>query len=230
MNILELLKTASPSWHAELSLRLKAEDFDRVSRNLDSENSEKIWPRAENIFRAFAATPPEKVRVVLLGQDPYPTPGNAHGLSFSVPHGAKIPMSLRNMYAEMVAESGGRVPTHGNLEHWAEQGVLLLNTILTVREREPLSHVNFGWQKLTSAAIQACAELPQPVAYLILGKKAEEFLGGIEPSAVTGPRGVIVTAHPSPMSVTKFRGSRPFGRVNEFLRLNGEAEILWQRE
>lgn len=185
-----------------------------------------VYPPRDKLFSAFQHTPPKKLRVVILGQDPYHEPGQAHGLSFSVTHGTPIPKSLINIYKEMQSDLGLVPPNHGCLTHWAENGVLLLNSILTVEAHKASSHRKLGWEAFTDAAIQATNRLPQPIAFLLWGNFAAKKAALINTDA---PRLVLHSAHPSPLSAYRgFFGSAPFSKINDFLRENGEAPVDWQ--
>ena len=184
-----------------------------------------VYPPEEQLFRAFALTPPEAVRCVILGQDPYHEPGQAMGLAFSVPEGTPLPPSLRNILKERADDLN--LPDRGSdLTDWAEQGVLLLNTVLSVSAGAANSHKDFGWQRFTDAVVSAMASLPQPIAFVLWGKQAEKKRSLIERSA--HPRLVHCAPHPSPLSSYRgFFGSRPFSEINGFLKENGEKEIIW---
>lgn len=185
-----------------------------------------VYPPRENLFAAFQATPPEKVRVVILGQDPYHEPGQAHGLSFSVQPGVKTPKSLVNIYREMEEDLGIPPASHGYLQHWAEEGVLLLNSILTVEAHAAGSHRKFGWEEFTDAAITATNDLPQPIAFLLWGNYSIKKAALIRTQA---PRLILSSPHPSPLSAYRgFFGTRPFSKINAFLAEMGEAPVDWQ--
>ena len=216
-----------PAWRDALHGETEQPYFRDLKAFLEREaaDGQEVFPRREDIFRALEATAPDRVRVVLLGQDPYPTPGHAHGLCFSVrPEVRPLPMSLRNVYKELEADVGFRPPEHGNLESWARQGILLLNTVLTVRARSPDSHKGRGWERFTDRVIRAVDGGPTPVVFLLWGNKAKK-----KSELVTDPRhGVIESAHPSPLSVRKFRGCRCFSHVNALLAQGGFSQIDWQ--
>lgn len=184
-----------------------------------------ILPPAEMRFAALALTPPEAVRVVIMGQDPYPTAGHAHGLSFSVePHVRPLPRSLGNIYKELIDDLGS-APETGDLRFWAEQGVLLLNTVLSVPEGEANGHKELGWQALAHEVLQETSK--RPTAYILWGKQAQALETFIAPPA-TGAHFIIKTAHPSPLSARRgFFGSRPFSKVNEWLTSQGDLPINW---
>ena len=205
-------------------------DFRRFSTFFDDfgkiYQSRTVYPPQEEVFTAFRLTPPEAVRVVILGQDPYHEPGQAHGLAFSVREGTRLPPSLKNIYKELQADLGVEPPASGDLTHWAEQGVFLLNTVLTVEAGMANSHKDLGWQEFTDAVVAAVAKLPQPVAFLLWGSQAHKKA----PVAVNSsyPRLVLQSPHPSPLSAYRgFFGSRPFSRINEFLAEHGEQPIRW---
>ncbi|MCR5451594.1 MAG: uracil-DNA glycosylase [Lachnospiraceae bacterium] len=184
----------------------------------------EIFPPADDIFNALHLTPREKVKVVILGQDPYHTPGAAHGLAFSVPKTQPVPPSLKNIYAELHEDIGFEIPDHGNLVSWAEQGVLLLNTVLTVRAHVAGSHRNFGWEEFTDAIISSLDEEDRPMVFMLWGAPA-----GKKEVLITNPRHLILKApHPSPLSAYRgFFGCRHFSKANEFLEKNGVSPVDW---
>lgn len=183
-----------------------------------------IYPEKDEIFNAFLLTPYEKVKVVLLGQDPYHGPGQAHGLSFSVKPGVPAPPSLINIFKELHDDTGLQIPEHGYLVKWAKQGVLMLNTVLTVRASEAHSHRKKGWETFTNAVISAINEKNDPVVFWLWGKPAESKL-----KLISNPNHLVLIApHPSPLSVYRgFYGSKPFSKTNAFLMQNGKAPIDW---
>lgn len=182
-----------------------------------------IAPAPEDVFRALALTPPEAVRVVLLGQDPYPTPGHADGLAFSVRPGARTPASLRNVFRELGTDLGLPPPVDGSLEAWARQGVLLLNTCLTVEEGKAGAHARLGWAPITDAIVDAVAARPEPTVFLLWGRHAQARAERIGP-----PHTVLAAAHPSPLARGAFFGSRPFSRANAALAAAGRGTIDWR--
>ncbi len=183
-----------------------------------------VLPPSADVFAAFRATPLDAVKVVILGQDPYPTAGQGHGLAFSVRPGVKLPGSLRNIFKEREADLGLPPSKHGHLVAWATQGVLLLNAVLTVREGKPGSHAKKGWEEITDAALQAVDGLPRRVAFVLWGAFAQRKARLVDERRHT----VIRSAHPSPLSAhTGFFGSRPFSRVNEALEASGQVPIDW---
>lgn len=184
-----------------------------------------IYPEMHHIFEAFNWTPFSEVKVVILGQDPYHGPHQAHGLSFSVLPGVQVPPSLQNIYKELQNDLGYAPVKHGYLEKWAKQGVLLLNSVLTVRDGKAFSHRGRGWEKLTDAAIKALSDRPQPVVFILWGKAAQSKLELIN----TDTNIVLQSPHPSPLSANRgFFGSRPFSKTNEALQAMGETPIDWQ--
>ena len=189
----------------------------------EERRSFQVFPQPENVFRALELTPLERVKVVILGQDPYHDAGQAHGLSFSVPPGVAIPPSLRNIYRELAEDQQIVVPGHGCLESWAKRGVLLLNTVLTVRAHSANSHRGRGWERITASIMNRVNELPG-VAFVLWGASASRIAAGLHSRHL-----IIQSAHPSPLSAYRgFFGSRPFSRVNAWLRDQGEREIDWQ--
>ncbi len=187
-----------------------------------------VYPAAENIFAAFAACPAAGIRAVILGQDPYHEPGQAMGLSFSVPDACKTPPSLRNIFKELENETGTQ-RAHNDLTPWAQQGVLLLNTVLTVEQGRAFAHAKQGWEAFTKAALEyAVQQSVAPLAAVLWGKPAQKYAPVF--AAVQDRRPVLVleSSHPSPLSAYRgFFGSAPFGKINAFLQQHGEAAIDW---
>ncbi len=190
-------------------------------------NTKLIFPKSEDIFNAFHLTPLHEVKVVILGQDPYHNVGQAHGLSFSVQPGIEIPPSLENIYKEMHDDIGTYIPDNGCLTKWARQGVLLLNTVLTVRAHQANSHQGHGWEEFTDAVIAAVNKEDRPIVFMLWGSPARK-----KKAMLDNPKHLILEApHPSPLSAYRgFFGSRPFSKANEFLRKNKIKEIDWQIE
>jgi uracil-DNA glycosylase len=188
-------------------------------------SGQQVLPPAPEIFRALELTPPDRIRVVLLGQDPYPTPGHAHGLCFSVrPDVRPIPGSLRNIYRELESDIPGfRKPSHGCLESWARQGVLLLNTVMTVPAGETAGHRGRGWETFTNALIHSITRLPHRVVFVLWGNDAKKKL----PLIPTELHRVVVNAHPSPLSARLFLGCRCFSAINRHLIEAGHRAIDW---
>ena len=184
----------------------------------------QIYPPAKQVFAAYNFVAPEQVRVVLLGQDPYHGAGQAHGLSFSVAPRVKLPPSLKNIFAELQTDLGVAVPESGSLESWAKQGIMLLNTVLTVRHKEANSHRKQGWERFTDQTIGVLSELPQPLVFLLWGGPARKKKQLIDESR----HRVIEMAHPSPLSAHNgFFGTQPFSRVNTALSELGHNPINW---
>ena len=190
-------------------------------------NTRKIYPAPDDIFNAFQLTPFHKVKAVILGQDPYHGEGQAHGLCFSVKPDVEIPPSLVNIYQELHDDCGCYIPDNGYLTKWAEQGVLLLNTVLTVRAHQANSHRGIGWEEFTDAAIRRLNEEDRPIVFILWGRPAQ-----MKKSMLTNPNHLILEApHPSPLSAYRgFFGSKPFSKTNEFLVAHGVEPIDWQIE
>lgn len=214
------------SWQRALEGEFAAPYFHELKDFLVQERREgNIFPPAPDVFNALRFTPLEDVKVLILGQDPYHRPGQAHGLSFSVRPGVTVPPSLRNIYKELAADLPGFTPPrHGYLRSWAEQGTLLLNAVLTVREGQANSHANRGWEHFTDAVIRAVNDRPERVVFVLWGAYARK-----KRKLITGPQHVVIeSAHPSPLSEAKFFGSRPFSQVNAALEEAGRGAIDWQ--
>jgi uracil-DNA glycosylase len=188
-------------------------------------NSHIIYPDKHDIFNALHYTSYDNTKVVILGQDPYHGPNQAHGLSFSVQPGMNTPPSLQNIFKELRDDLGCSIPNHGNLTHWAKQGVLLLNTVLTVRKKTPNAHKGLGWEAFTDQVIRILNERETPVVFILWGRHAQA-----KQELITEPRHFIIRSpHPSPFSANKgFFGSRPFSKTNHFLKEIGSSEIGWQ--
>lgn len=187
-------------------------------------SSRQIFPRGGNIFRAFDKCPFDKLKVVIIGQDPYHGEGQANGLCFSVNDGVQFPPSLRNIFQEVESDTGAPVPTSGNLDRWAEQGVLLLNSVLTVRAHEAASHAGRGWEQFTDAVVREIAARREGVVYMLWGSYAQRK------GAIADPeRNCILKAvHPSPLSAYRgFFGCRHFSRANDYLVAHGKEPIVW---
>ncbi len=186
-----------------------------------------VYPPSDDIFNALHLTPLSDVKVLILGQDPYHEPHQAHGLSFSVQPGVDAPPSLVNIYKELGDDLGCYMPNNGYLKKWADQGVLLLNTLLTVRAHEAFSHQNHGWEQFTDAIIQAVNEQDRPIVYMLWGKPAQSKM-----KMLNNPKHLVLTApHPSPLSAYRgFFGCKHFSQANEFLVKNGLEPIDWQIE
>ena len=197
-----------------------------LERALAAYERAAVYPPRAELFTAFALTPPEAVRAVILGQDPYHGEGQAHGLAFSVRAGTPLPPSLKNIFRELHDDLSLPVPACGDLTRWAEQGVLLLNTVLTVERGRANSHAALGWQAFTDLVIASLAGLPQPIAFELWGAPAQKKEPLILPAA--GPRLILKAPHPSPLSAYRgFFGSRPFSGVNAFLVRHGQEPVDW---
>jgi uracil-DNA glycosylase len=211
-----------PSWQDILADELKKPYFKKLSEFVDEERKHhQVFPPEEDVFNAFRLTPYDKVKVLLLGQDPYHDEGQAHGLAFSVRPGVRPPPSLVNIFKELHADLGCKIPNNGCLVPWAEQGVMLLNAVLTVRAHQPTSHKNKGWETFTDSVIRALNERADPVVFLLWGGYAQKKLKLID----TARHPVITAAHPSPLSVKKFLGSKPFSTTNKALAKLGKEPI-----
>lgn len=198
--------------------------YDTVKREYETR---QIFPASGDIFNAFRFTPLHEVKAVILGQDPYHNVGQAHGLSFSVKPGVEIPPSLKNIYQELHEDLGCYIPNNGYLKKWTEQGVMLLNTVLTVRAHEANSHRGIGWEEFTDAAIRVLAEQDRALVFILWGSPAQR-----KAEMLHNPKHLILKApHPSPLSAYRgFFGSRPFSKCNDYLRKNGIEPIDWQIE
>lgn len=225
--------TLPPRWNGLFSDNYSRADFEVLVTEIERRYAnETVHPAKENIFRALELVAPEDVKVIVVGQDPYPTPGNAHGLSFSVDRTAKIPASLKTIFAELERSIEGWVkPASGDLQAWASQGVLLLNSILTVRTREPLSHANLGWEKFTRAVLQYAQQRARFVIFLLWGAKAAAIA---DPIIDTTKHLVLRGSHPSRMAQNqmpperKFVGNGHFVEANRQLAARGRAPIDWR--
>lgn len=220
--------TLPPAWQALLKDELQKPYWCSLEQRLGAAyESGVVYPPAQQLFAAFERTPPACVRAVILGQDPYHEPGQANGLAFSVSRGVKLPPSLQNIYKELEADLGVPAAKSGDLTSWAQQGVFLLNTVLSVRAHAANSHKDFGWQSFTDAVIAALAELPQPVAFVLWGAQAQKKAALVEKSPY--PRLVLQSPHPSPLSAYRgFFGSRPFSQINAFLVSYGFSPVDWK--
>ncbi len=218
----------SNDWLAPLSGEFRKPYYKKLYETVMSEyQTKEVYPAPDDIFNAFAFTPLANVKVVIFGQDPYHEPGQAHGLCFSVKPDVKIPPSLVNIYHELHEDCGCYVPNNGYLKKWADQGVLLLNTVLTVRAHAANSHKNIGWEEFTNAAIRVLNEQDRPIVFILWGKPAQ-----MKRSMLNNPKHLILEApHPSPLSAYRgFFGSRPFSQANKYLMANGLDPIDWQIE
>lgn len=217
-------------WLAELEPEFHKPYYKKLYQFVRTEyntGGKRIYPPADDIFNAFHLTPLNQVKVVIFGQDPYHEEGQAHGLCFSVRPGVQVPKSLINIYKELQADMGCRIPNNGYLIKWAQQGVLLLNTVLTVEEHIANSHQGRGWEEFTDAAIRSLNAQDRPIVFILWGKSAQE-----KKALLNNPKHLIIESpHPSPLSASRgFFGSRPFSRTNRFLIEQGLEPIDWQIE
>ena len=215
-------------WLDALKEEFRQPYYKKLFQTVNEEyRTRQIFPPADDIFNAFHLTPLHEVKVVILGQDPYHGEGQAHGLCFSVRPGVDIPPSLVNIYQELHDDLGCTVPNHGCLTKWAKQGVLLLNTVLTVRAHQANSHKGIGWEEFTDAAIRKLNEQDRPIVFMLWGRpaQAKKFM-------LHNPKHLILEApHPSPLSAYRgFFGSRPFSQANRFLEAQGVGPVDWQIE
>lgn len=213
-------------WDQVLAEEFEKEYFKKLEGFLDEEYaSQTIYPPREDIFNALKASDYAATKVVILGQDPYHEPGQAHGMCFSVQKGVKIPPSLVNIYKELEADLGVKPVRHGYLQEWADQGVLLLNTSLTVRRAQANSHRGKGWEQFTDAVIAALNARPEPIVFLLWGANARS-----KEALITAPQHFILSgAHPSPLSAWNgFFGGGYFSKANRFLELTGQTPVQWQ--
>ena len=219
------------SWRKSLEAFLQRQEAQSLNNWLIQEevDGKIVYPPRGQRFRALELTPLNQVKAVILGQDPYHGVGQAHGLSFSVPHGVKIPPSLTNIYKELQSDLDVPISNHGNLEFWARQGVLLLNSALTVEAHQAGSHAGKGWEAITDAIVSAVAEQDAPTAFILWGNHAQKKVKRIACLGSDTNHLVIQTPHPSPLSSYRgFFGSRPFSKINIFLREQGRGTIDWK--
>jgi uracil-DNA glycosylase len=217
-----------PSWDCVLKNEFEKTYYKKLMGFVSDEyqnNETSIFPARENLFRAFEVCPYEQVKVVILGQDPYPTKGHAHGLCFSVEEDVKpFPKSLLNIFKEIETDLKQSIPPKGSLERWSKQGVLLLNTVLTVKEGQAGSHINNGWEQFTDAVIQILSDQKEDIVYLLWGSKAQEKGKNID----SLKNCVLTSVHPSPLSSYRgFFGCKHFSRTNEYLISKGSTPIVW---
>ncbi len=213
-------------WKAALAEEFEQPYFDALTQFVRQEyQSQRVYPPGKLIFNAFDLTPFEQVKVVILGQDPYHGPGQAHGLCFSVQRGVPPPPSLLNVFKELSYDVGFKPPSHGELTYWAKQGVLLLNTTLTVREGQAGSHRGKGWERLTDAAIRALSKSREHVVFLLWGRDAQSKEQLIDPNKHL----ILMSPHPSPLSAHRgFFGGQHFSQANAYLEQHGQQPIDWQ--
>lgn len=226
---MEMASAVPSSWQSALIPVLESPDARKLGGFLRREEraGKEIFPPRGSRLRALELTPLDSVKVVILGQDPYHGPGQAHGLAFSVPSGIPIPPSLRNIHKELASDLGLDLPGHGNLESWAAQGVLLLNNALTVERGNAGSHQAIGWEAITDAAVLSVAERAQPSVFMLWGSHARKKAQRI-PHLIDSQHLVLTAPHPSPFSAhTGFLGCRHFSRANAFLEANGRGAVDW---
>ncbi len=215
-----------PSWKKALLSEFSSSYMEQLRGFLRKEAGagKNIYPRGSNIFNAFNLTPLDKVKVVILGQDPYHGPGQAHGLSFSVREGCRFPPSLQNIFKELASDLNVPIPKTGDLTSWAKQGVLLLNTVLTVEEGKAASHRNKGWESFTDKVIRLLSERDDPIVFILWGSFAHSKI----PMIRVPPHAILKSVHPSPLSAYNgFFGSKPFSQANNILRSWGKTEVDW---
>lgn len=219
-------KILKNDWHDKLGSEFEQPYYQELRKFLINEyRNGPVYPDMHDIFAALHLTPFAETKVCILGQDPYHGPGQAHGLSFSVKPGVKPPPSLQNIFKELHSDLGCAIPNHGCLEHWARQGVLLLNTVLTVRGGQANSHRGKGWERFTDRIVELLVARPKPVVFILWGRNAQEKV----PMVDTTRHHIIASPHPSPFSADRgFFGSRPFSRANEFLWQAGIEPIDWE--
>ncbi len=220
-----------PSWAQALADEMAKPYFLELADFVAKErhSGTPVYPPENLVFNAFNYTPFQQVKVVIVGQDPYHGPGQAHGLSFSVPHGIQLPPSLKNIFKELQSDIGLPAPTHGCLTKWAAQGVLLLNATLSVRQGQPMSHHGKGWERFTDAVIHTLLKRQEPLVFVLWGKSAQEKCKYLIEGRSTGAHLVLTAAHPSPFSAhLGFLGCRHFSKINAFLAKNGLVPIDWQ--
>lgn len=219
-----MIEQIPTDWRDALAPELQSESWQQLQDFLRTEyQTQTVFPPQPLLFTALKLTPLSDVRVVILGQDPYHDDGQAHGLSFSVQNGIKVPPSLRNIFKELQADIGVGPSNHGCLEAWAQQGVLLLNTVLSVRAHEANSHRKQGWEQFTDGVIRAANQQPS-VAFVLWGKPAQKKASLLDEARHL----VIQSAHPSPLSAHRgFLGSQPFSSINQWLQQNGDNPIEW---
>lgn len=222
-----MMKKSLPScWKQLLKSELETDNFKALCSFVEKERKESIiFPPEDLYFAAFKSTPLNQVKVIILGQDPYHNHGQANGLSFSVANGVRIPHSLKNIYKELQNDLGCDIPSTGNLEAWAAQGVLLLNATLTVKAHEPGSHQKKGWEQFTNAVIQKLSEQKEHLVFILWGNYAQKKIELIDASKHC----ILKSVHPSPFSARNgFFGSKPFSKTNEYLTSVGKENINWE--
>ncbi|HHB91962.1 MAG TPA: uracil-DNA glycosylase [Thioploca sp.] len=218
--MIDLQSQLEVSWRKVLMTRFN--NFQQLTNFINTE-TEIIYPPIELVFNAFNLCPFEQVKVVIIGQDPYHGEGQANGLCFAVNEGVKIPPSLRNIFKELQADLDINIPSSGNLTRWAEQGVLLLNSILTVKANQAASHRNKGWEQFTDTVIQCISDQREQIVFLLWGNYAQQKGNIID----TNKHYILKSAHPSPLSARNFFGNNHFSKTNRYLKDNGQMPINW---
>ncbi len=220
-----MFEALSEAWKQFLGAQLLIDTERKLGAFLDRAYAEgEVYPSREDIFRAFALCPPEAVRVVILGQDPYHGEGEAHGLAFSVENGVKWPPSLRNLLFEVSSDMGRKTLESGDLSHWARQGVLLLNTVLTVPKDTAGGHQKKGWEEFTTAVVEKLSREGKPTVFMLWGKPAERLAKHIDATKHL----ILIAPHPSPLSAYRgFFGSKHFSQANAWLMKMGRGEVEW---
>ncbi len=215
----------APQWKALIGAEFEKEYFSELVTFVKQEYAtHRVFPAGRNIFRAFEKCMPDDLKVVIIGQDPYHGIGQANGLCFSVNDGVPFPPSLINIFQEVKSDVGSPIPTSGNLDRWAEQGVLLLNAVLTVRAHEAASHAGKGWERFTDAVVQAIAQHKQGIVYMLWGNYAQRKAAMVDPQKNC----ILKSVHPSPLSAHRgFFGCRHFSQANQYLAQTGRTPIVW---
>jgi len=213
-------------WRVALREEFLSPYFDELASKLKKSLAEGkiIYPPGPLIFQCYNTSPPENIKVVIIGQDPYHNPGEAMGLSFSVPKGQKVPPSLKNIYKELKSDIGIEIPDHGDLTAWAHQGVFMLNAVLTVEKNKPGSHKNIGWQSFTDQTIKYLSDTCNGLVFMLWGNFAKNKKTLIDLSKHL----ILESAHPSPLAGNAFQGCKHFSKANEYLKNNGKDVIRWQ--
>ena len=214
------------TWREFVESEAEKPYFRKLMRKVDTEREKaEVFPSREDMFSCFRACPLGNTRVVIVGQDPYHGAGQAHGMSFSVKKGVRIPPSLQNIFKELRADLDCEIPSHGFLENWAKQGVLLMNTSWSVEKGKPASHAKFGWMEFSENILEMLNDFDEPLVFILWGAHAQKV-----GAKITNPKHLkIETAHPSPFSANRgFFGSKPFSKTNDFLRKNNLEEIDWR--
>jgi uracil-DNA glycosylase len=216
----------APSWRDALKDEFLSPYFDQLAERLKSDklNGKTVFPPGHLIFNAYNSVSPSDVKVVIIGQDPYHNPGEAMGLSFSVPKGVTVPPSLRNIYKELANDTGFKMPGHGDLTSWTQQGVFLLNAVLTVEKNKPASHRDYGWQTFTDHTIQQLSTQYKNIVFMLWGNFAKNKKSLIDDAK----HKVLEAAHPSPLAGNAFQGCNHFSKTNQYLISVGKSPIDWQ--